>query len=95
MIAALHPVFRVAALAVAVLLAGMFVTDASSQSLPDWAAPSSSGSTSSADERLPGHPPPNLPDDPNPVPIDGGLSLLALAGGAYAVRKLRNRRNAS
>lgn len=25
------------------------------------------------------------------VPLDGGLSLLALAGGAYAVRRLRNR----
>ena len=26
-----------------------------------------------------------------PVPLDGGLGLLALAGGAYAVRKLRQR----
>ncbi|HLT48793.1 MAG TPA: hypothetical protein VK002_16295 [Rubricoccaceae bacterium] len=26
---------------------------------------------------------------PDPVPVDGGLGLLALAGGAYAVRRLR------
>ena len=26
-----------------------------------------------------------------PVPVDGGLTLLAVAGGAYAVRKLRQR----
>lgn len=31
------------------------------------------------------------PVDPPAVPIDGGLGLLALAGGAYAVRKLRQR----
>ncbi len=27
-----------------------------------------------------------------PVPVDGGLTLLAVAGGAYAVRRLRARR---
>jgi len=26
-----------------------------------------------------------------PVPVDGGLTLLAVAGGAYAVRRLRER----
>jgi len=27
----------------------------------------------------------------SPVPLDGGLSLLALAGGAYAMKRLRQR----
>ena len=34
---------------------------------------------------------PGLPSTPDPVPLDGGLGLLALAGGAYAARKLRQR----
>jgi hypothetical protein len=33
--------------------------------------------------------PPGLPDGPAPAPIDGGLGLLAAAGGAYAYKKLR------
>lgn len=33
--------------------------------------------------------PPGLPDDPDPTPIDGGLGLLAAAGGAYAYKKLQ------
>lgn len=32
--------------------------------------------------------PPMLPGNPSQAPIDGGLSLLALAGGAYAYKKL-------
>lgn len=32
---------------------------------------------------------PGLPGDPAQAPIDGGLGLLAAAGGAYAVKKLR------
>jgi hypothetical protein len=36
-------------------------------------------------------PPPALPNAPNQAPIDGGLALLAAAGGAYAWKKLRNR----
>lgn len=35
-------------------------------------------------------PPP--PTAPAAVPVDGGLGLLALAGGAYAVKRLRSRR---
>lgn len=38
-------------------------------------------------------PPPALPGMPDQAPIDGGLGLLAAAGGAYAWRKLRNNRN--
>lgn len=34
--------------------------------------------------------PPGLPDAPSQAPIDGGLSLLALGGGAYALKKLRD-----
>lgn len=35
--------------------------------------------------------PPMLPDSPDQTPIDGGLSLLAAAGGGYAIKKLRDR----
>lgn len=36
--------------------------------------------------------PPGLPGDPDQAPIDGGLSLLAAAGGGYAIKKLRDRK---
>ena len=36
-------------------------------------------------------PPPLLPSDPSQAPIDGGLSLLAAAGGAYAYKKFRSK----
>ena len=32
------------------------------------------------------------PPDAAPVPLDGGLSLLAVAGAAYAAKRLRARR---
>ncbi len=32
---------------------------------------------------------PGLPSPPSQAPIDGGLSLLAAAGGGYALHKLR------
>lgn len=39
--------------------------------------------------------PPGLPATPDQAPIDGGLALLAAAGGGYALKKLRDRnRNA-
>ncbi len=38
-------------------------------------------------------PPPALPLGPDQAPIDGGLALLALSGGAYALKKLRNKSN--
>lgn len=34
---------------------------------------------------------PSLPTGPNQAPIDGGLSLVAAAGGAYAWKKLKNK----
>lgn len=36
--------------------------------------------------------PPGLPGTPDQAPIDGGLSLLAAAGGGYAIKKLRDRK---
>lgn len=35
-------------------------------------------------------PAPLLPNSPDQAPIDGGLGLLAAAGGLYAYKKLRN-----
>ena len=35
-------------------------------------------------------PPPPL--DPSQAPIDGGLALLAAAGGAYGLNKLKNKK---
>ena len=37
---------------------------------------------------------PGLPGGPAQAPIDGGLALLAAAGGAYAIKKLRDKRKA-
>ena len=33
---------------------------------------------------------PGLPTVPSQVPIDAGLGLLAVAGGAYAIKKLKS-----
>lgn len=64
-----------------------------SQGLPGWAL----DRTSRAPDDPPGFPgtpggpqgPPSFPTAPAQVPIDGGLSLLAAAGAAYAARRLR------
>src|SRR5690625_3504368 len=37
------------------------------------------------------YPPPELPMKPQKTPIDGGLALLAAAGGGYAIKKLREK----
>lgn len=34
---------------------------------------------------------PTLPTGPSQAPIDGGLGLVAAAGGAYAWKKLKNK----
>ena len=34
---------------------------------------------------------PSLPSGPSQAPIDGGLGILAAVGGAYALKKLRDR----
>lgn len=36
--------------------------------------------------------PPPPPSKPTQNPIDGGLGILAAAGGAYAIKKLRNKK---
>lgn len=36
--------------------------------------------------------PPSFPTPPPQAPIDGGLTILAAAGGAYAINKLRKNR---
>lgn len=79
----------------AALLAGpVFAEEAPalSQEVPDWAAPSAQNpyeSNGPAVEAVDG---PGLPGTPTPVPLDGGLGLLALAGAGYAAKKLRDRR---
>ena len=35
---------------------------------------------------------PGLPSAPSQAPIDGGLGLLAAAGGAYAFKRLHNKK---
>ena len=32
---------------------------------------------------------PSFPDDPDQIPIDGGLAVLTAAGAGYALKKLR------
>lgn len=34
---------------------------------------------------------PGLPGNPSQAPIDGGLGILAAAGGAYALKKIREK----
>jgi hypothetical protein len=67
--------------------------DASTR-LPSWAEPAPNRSSSEiggssgeigANSNATGP----LPPEPDPIPVDGGLSLLALAGAGYAARKLR------
>lgn len=36
--------------------------------------------------------PPPPPNEPTQNPIDGGLAVLAAAGGAYAIKKLRDKK---
>ncbi len=38
---------------------------------------------------------PGLPSTPDQAPIDGGLGLLAAAGGAYAWKKLKAKKDES
>lgn len=48
----------------------------------------------SAQDPDPNDPPPNAGPDPgnDPVPVDGGLTLLLAAGAAYGVKKYRDGR---
>ena len=86
---------RIATLLVLCVLA----FDATAQTVPDWAEPSGGVATEAPSNSGGGGGPPLPPGcsggppctPPPQVPIDGGLSLLALAGGAYAVRRLRKK----
>lgn len=35
---------------------------------------------------------PSFPDDPEQIPIDGGLALLTAAGAGYAIKKIKKKR---
>ena len=77
---------------ISLLLASLLVAPASAQSLPEWARPSEPVNPygpESADGPFAQAAPDPPPVPVAPVPLDGGLGLLALAGGAYAVRRLR------
>jgi hypothetical protein len=64
--------------------------DASTR-LPSWAEPNLEQPPSR--DQLPSQSPGPITNAPppggEPIPVDGGLSLLALAGAGYAARKLR------
>ena len=60
--------------------------------IPDWAAPASGNPYASSGPAVDAVNGPGLPSNPTPVPLDGGLGLLALAGAGYAAKKLRDRR---
>jgi len=57
----------------------------SSVGLPSWAEPGNSKQAVPPPDNTPNAPPPGG----EPVPVDGGLGLLALAGAGYAVSRLR------
>lgn len=60
-----------------------YVDDSSNDGF-EWTAPESP-----TDGSTPPTPPSPPGDGPTQTPIDGGLGLLLVAGGAYAARKLR------
>lgn len=66
---------------------------ARSSNLPDWAKPADPSSNDIRREEgasLEGSLEPKAPPPGGePVPVDGGLALLAAAGAGYAVRKLK------
>ena len=74
------------------LLVGLFASPLLAQQIPDWAAPSPSNPYE-ATESTAASMGPGVPPQPAAVPLDGGLSLLALAGAGYAAKKLRDRRD--
>lgn len=73
----------------------VFVSAAHGQSIPSWAEPSRpSVDAPPAPNVMPLEElsvDPGSPPTPTVVPIDGGLGLLALAGGALAAARLRRR----
>lgn len=58
--------------------------------VPSWSAPVEAGHAD-APQAMSGMDP-TMPDAPaRPIPVDGGLGLLAAAGAAYAARRFRSR----
>ena len=79
------PIRPLALAAVALLLSA---PAAGAQSVPSWASPSGGPSAPSGGTTMAA--PPTTPSGGvSQVPVDGGLGLLAVAGGLYAVRRLR------
>lgn len=74
------------------LLVGLFATPLLAQQVPEWAAPAMDNPYESNGPAIEAVDGPGLPGTPAAVPLDGGLSLLALAGAGYAAKKLRDRR---
>lgn len=35
---------------------------------------------------------PSFPDDPDQIPVDGGVALMFAAGSVYAIKKIRQKR---
>lgn len=75
------------------LLSVLAPSPAQAQNL-EWATPggpppAASGSGSADLDGFGGVP--GTPDDPEQVPVDGGVVLLGAAGAAYAMRRLRRR----
>ena len=79
-------IVRLLALGVVLLLSAPVQAQSNDLGMPSWAAPSSPTRAEAPMNNVDPDPPPRAPQQ---VPLDGGLSLLALAGGAYAVRRLR------
>lgn len=69
-----------------VALLFLYAETAVAQTLPSWGNPLEIPPTEPFDhvDESPG-----TPEDPDPVPVDGGLGLLGLAGAAYAWKRLR------
>ena len=73
------------------LAAALALVPAAAQT-PGFPGPPGGPSTPGFPSAPGGVAPPGFPGAPaQPVPLDGGLGLLALAGGAYAVQRLRRR----
>jgi len=79
----------------AALLGLVFGAVAAAQSLPSWAEPAThapaGGPSAAMSPGTPGGGSGPGGGGTNQVPIDGGLGMLAAAGAAYAMRRLRRR----
>lgn len=65
----------------------LFCCDAAiAQTLPPWGQPLEIPPPEPFDDFEEA---PSVPETPDPVPVDGGLGLLGLAGAAYAWKRLR------